>query len=565
MPSSYSFALSRSLLNLTVSKVISDQELGKVSVANPWTSLPEGNTDSIYGTPKCEFVVFLQQHPVSRKYQDKLQLLPGPEWIERVEREARSPTGFLLPLKPHIAFSMVALSPDCGFAIESKGPPRYGPGDHDHLKGLKIEFYNENVRRAVLALSILLTMQIFLFKRQMKESSTPSTRNRISFLSVAVLSFGDGLVFFALLIASLISKTASLALMAASFLALASVFFFGLRFLMDIWTVQASERERQQRQNAADANDGNMVRPGNDLSRDVSILRGTLPLPVLSNQPVNNDVASPIMILSDQTENNINGDTFLTAPDAATRRRRELGMLYSRFCFLLLLCTIFLIHASTWPTALRAALSNVFAFTYFSFWWPQIIRNTRRNCRKALRWDFVLGQTVFRLIPFLYFYVVPSNIFFTENDPQTFLLLCAWSWIQIMALLSQDFVGSRFLVPNSWVPPAYDYHPIIKEDEEGILSEARTSMDDGSSPSKSVESRRSGKRMFDCTICTQDMEVPIVPIGEGSESTASSGTLFARRLYMVTPCRHIFHTTCLESWMRYRLQCPNCRETLPPL
>jgi len=28
---------------------------------------------------------------------------------------------------------------------------------------------------------------------------------------------------------------------------------------------------------------------------------------------------------------------------------------------------------------------------------------------------------------------------------------------------------------------------------------------------------------------------------------------------MVTPCRHVFHSNCLEGWMRFRLQCPNCR------
>jgi hypothetical protein len=65
----------------------------------------------------------------------------------------------------------------------------------------------------------------------------------------------------------------------------------------------------------------------------------------------------------------------------------------------------------------------------------------------------------------------------------------------------------------------------------------------------------------------QDLEVPIVEAG-GSAADASLGGsagLLARRMYMVTPCRHIFHSACLEGWMKYRLQCPICRETLPPL
>ena len=73
-----------------------------------------------------------------------------------------------------------------------------------------------------------------------------------------------------------------------------------------------------------------------------------------------------------------------------------------------------------------------------------------------------------------------------------------------------------------------------------------------------------GKRTFDCAICMQDLEVPIVEAGEAAGDVAG-GFVLARRLYMVTPCRHIFHTPCLEGWMKYRLQCPNCREGLPPL
>jgi hypothetical protein len=70
----------------------------------------------------------------------------------------------------------------------------------------------------------------------------------------------------------------------------------------------------------------------------------------------------------------------------------------------------------------------------------------------------------------------------------------------------------------------------------------------------------------DCAICMQVLEVPVVGAGEDA-STSAGGVagMLARRLYMVTPCRHVFHSNCLEGWMRFRLQCPICRENLPPL
>ena len=79
-------------------------------------------------------------------------------------------------------------------------------------------------------------------------------------------------------------------------------------------------------------------------------------------------------------------------------------------------------------------------------------------------------------------------------------------------------------------------------------------------------SKHTRLHVIDCAICCEVLEVPVVKAGE-TDPAATGGVagVFARRAYMVTPCRHIFHSACLEGWMRFRLQCPICREELPPL
>ena len=37
------------------------------------------------------------------------------------------------------------------------------------------------------------------------------------------------------------------------------------------------------------------------------------------------------------------------------------------------------------------------------------------------------------------------------------------------------------------------------------------------------------------------------------------------KLYMVTPCKHIFHSECLEKWLEHKKECPNCRTSLENL
>ncbi|KAF5093051.1 hypothetical protein D0Z00_004267 [Geotrichum galactomycetum] len=73
----------------------------------------------------------------------------------------------------------------------------------------------------------------------------------------------------------------------------------------------------------------------------------------------------------------------------------------------------------------------------------------------------------------------------------------------------------------------------------------------------------------DCAICMMPVELVLVPrkllMASSNRLVSSAGLILARRRYMVTPCQHVFHTGCMDKWMRSRLQCPICRNPLPPL
>ena len=38
-----------------------------------------------------------------------------------------------------------------------------------------------------------------------------------------------------------------------------------------------------------------------------------------------------------------------------------------------------------------------------------------------------------------------------------------------------------------------------------------------------------------------------------------------KKKYMITPCDHVFHTVCLEKWMKLKNECPYCKGALPPI
>ena len=454
-------------------------------------------------------------------------------------------------------------------------------------------------RRCILAFAAVISAEVFLSIRQMKDASTPSTKSRVSFYTIAMMALGDGFACMGFMFVSMMIDAAFLPLIATAFLSFLGVSFFGMKFLMDIWTIQAPERQERERnrprpRNGTAAANTESPAAATTTPAPTGALTAagadTLPLPVTASRPADTGT-TPIIIPSDQdvdTEITENPDNATTPPAQNTTlntARREMSALYSKFYFLLLALVFLSLHATTWPVPLRSFYTNTLCLTYLSFWLPQIKRNITRNCRRALRWEFVIGQSILRLTPIMYLYTVPQNVLFFDNDVNMAYVFIAWVWLQVWALASQEILGPRFFVPNGWAPPAYDYHPILRGDgdeESGSTMPSGFNQATASSPTQSnltssqprVGNSRANPntKVFDCAICTETISVPIIPKAgsnegetQGSTTATLSTTLFARRSYMITPCNHVFHSGCLEGWMRYRLQCPICRDDLPPL
>ncbi|KAF2278801.1 uncharacterized protein EI97DRAFT_393509 [Westerdykella ornata] len=565
--SQHLYSKSQQLLNQTIQETIERQVSRVYPIWNPWSSAVEGATEGMMSSAHCEFVLYLQEHPIQFQHPSADPNMHGPsvdmDWLER---ELRFPTGAPLPRRSPLAMSMVGFSPDCGFVIESKGPPVHSPSEFKHLLGAKIEEFNDRARHAILTFAVALFLQVFLLIRQMKETSTPSTRNRVSFYTIAMLAVGDGFAFLALIFMHLFLGTSQLVLYATAFLSLFSVV-FELRFLMDIWAVQVTEEIRQAREQNSRTTQSSAT-PANLAPSPPSTEEGGLPLPASAARP---GATPPVIITPDQDE----PAEATTTPAATTTTprssRAELGALYSRYGLLLIVLFFLTLQFTTVRSTVRAIYFNTLCFLYLSCWCPQIYRNIMRNCRKALRWDFIIGQSLVRLIPIAYFYAIPNNVLFSISDLKALAVLAGWLWIQMVVLKSQEILGPRFFIREGWAPPAYDYHPVLREDEEGATmpvgsSQSADTDDVSGSTGKAGESKGKGIRVFDCSICATDIEVPVVASGASGDTASGRGAMYLqRRAYMVTPCRHIFHTPCLEGWMRYRLQCPNCREVLPPL
>ncbi|EFY95128.1 RING-H2 zinc finger domain protein [Metarhizium robertsii] len=560
------FQSSQMLLNQTLARVIRRKEKHVyVDQRMPWNSDIENPMYTAYPSPHCEYIMYAQVHPpIPPKPTEGQDAAPGAvgDTINAIESELQYPVGAPIPRIPKLKMSAVVYSPDCSFFLETKGPPDYPPSEADHLVGMKKEVQTHQIKTWLLLYALVVFGQVRLLRDQMKESFTPSTMGRISFGTISAMLIVDGMTFTAA--ATWVSSAAAtflptLALMFASFLSMT----IGGSFLAKIYEVQLPESRGRRDQSSSSTT---TAQDSSANSIAATPTPGLLPGPVTASQRVE----TPIIIPSDQ---DISAEIAAAASAIPTANRSSpstpetptFQAIIGRF-ILFSLCVSFLaISSSTWYPRPRSVFLNTCAFIYLSMWTPQIYRNTLRNCRRALAWPFVLGQSVLRLLPIAYFWVKEDNFLYATTDVPAFVFLAGWVWIQVVVLAAQQIVGPRFGVPLSWTPDAWDYHPVLREDNlEGgglpiglVVPEERNSLDRAlAGPEKT------GVRHIDCAICREVLEVPVVKAGE--EESSVSG-VFARRMYMVTPCRHIFHTACLESWLRFRLQCPICRDELPPI
>ncbi|KAI1391502.1 uncharacterized protein F4822DRAFT_396946 [Hypoxylon trugodes] len=579
------FESSQALLNRTLDKALDRKEQHTFTdQIDPWTSNLDAPGEAWNPTPHCEYVFYIQIHPLDQDLLGVQPSLTGPEnvakAIQDIEDELRFPQGTGHRKIPQLQMSAVVFSPDCGFFLETKGPPAFTHAEGLHLVGVKQEIFLHNVSTFILGLALIVFGQLQLLKIQMRETSTPSTLGRVSFYTGCMMLLADGMLFTGAAAWSFSASTTllpSLAVTCVSFLSMT----VGTFFLAEIHKVQEPEWRRQERERERQNTPATTTNTTNPLNRRPSpTTTTTTPRPAAS---------PPIIIPSDQdidaeiAEATTNNNATLPAPvtantatPTAQNLRTQLSNIFGRL-LLIGICILFLsLAAASWRPNIRAAYFNILLFAYLSLWVPQIYRNVYRNCRRALSWRFVIGQSILRLLPVAYFYIVPGNFAFAEPDRVAFLVIAGWLWLQIWILAAQSVLGPRFGVPKGWMPEAWEYHPVLREDNVeagglpiGLVSTptSPTSLERVRTGDEARDKKKSNTNthVIDCAICREVLEVPVVKAGAEDPTAGGVAGVLARRAYMVTPCRHIFHSACLEGWMRFRLQCPICREELPPL
>lgn len=260
--------------------------------------------------------------------------------------------------------------------------------------------------------------------------------------------------------------------------------------------------------------------------------------------------------------------------------RRKLIQFYFMFYFIMFFSLFYVLKFYFDPPYIYFAL----IFT----WLPQIIFNAiYKNKMSMPLINIVLTSLNKMFIPF-YSRGCPENLFQIKSN-STFINICVLSIIlEIFFLYSQTVFGPRWFIPK-W-----------------FRCSARDSADfDFYKTKAEVLAASPNAENHDCVICLSPLmgnasasnhtsDFIAIPVGgeaQGYDYNVQKES-YCRKIrivncfkllkkfsyyliefhefesslnkkpFMLTPCKHCFHTPCLESWFKLKKECPSCRKDI---
>ena len=242
-------------------------------------------------------------------------------------------------------------------------------------------------------------------------------------------------------------------------------------------------------------------------------------------------------------------------------RRRLLG-LYLLFyvCFSLIFFNI------------KVCLTNYYLILsiYTLSWLSQIIFSIYKNQRPPMSRLYIVWNSINRLFLPIYAKGIDKNFFDLKPSYFKVGLLVIIIIFEAIILILQKSLGARIIIPKKCRKQnqRFDYY----RDKVNI-------------------EKHVSKNPI-CVICLENLNVDVDENFNKVKKKKKSKTLGAKILnflyldllnekikkcikylegknlkkkYMITPCDHVYHTVCLEKWMKQKNECPYCKTKIPTI
>ena len=200
-----------------------------------------------------------------------------------------------------------------------------------------------------------------------------------------------------------------------------------------------------------------------------------------------------------------------------------------------------------------------FIFTFFLFggtWIFQIYYSAKKGTKPPMPFSYIFVTSLFKMLIPIYLKAYNNNIFSLRPSYLKVFICISFVFIEAVIVSLQKLLGPKFFIPERYRERAFDYY-------------------------KSAEEIPDNAKNNECVICLENLDnLAVNNQDDEDEEIFKANVNYIERLammiqkwnkkkhnkpYMKTPCGHVFHTKCLETWLEIKNECPYCRQRIPPL
>ena len=200
-----------------------------------------------------------------------------------------------------------------------------------------------------------------------------------------------------------------------------------------------------------------------------------------------------------------------------------------------------------------------FIFTFFLFggtWIFQIYYSAKKGTKPPMPFSYIFVTSLFKMLIPIYLKAYNNNIFSLRPSYLKVFICISFVFIEAVIVSLQKLLGPKFFIPERYRERAFDYY-------------------------KSAEEIPDNAKNNECVICLENLDnLAVNNQDDEDDEIFKANVNYIERLammiqkwnkkkhnkpYMKTPCGHVFHTKCLETWLEIKNECPYCRQRIPPL
>ncbi len=237
-----------------------------------------------------------------------------------------------------------------------------------------------------------------------------------------------------------------------------------------------------------------------------------------------------------------------------------------------LLCLYFFFYISLTIMILniKECLTNylLIFFVYSFSWFSQILYSILTNTRPPMSRMYIIFLSLSRLYLPVYIKGLNGNFYDLKPSYLKVLLLIIVTFIEVVVLLLQKSLGSRIILPKKYRRNGFDYYRDKVNIELHVsknpncvicLESLNVEVDENFN---TVIKNAKNKNIFDKIMSLCFLDKLNQKIKRWLKNMEGKNV---KKKYMITPCDHVFHTVCLEKWMKQKNECPYCKGVIPPI